>query len=361
MIRLPHGVAVQHSRRTRPLLAAFLGLICVLASETGPARAETAAEFYAGKTIRIQVGYGVGGGYDIVARLFGRFIGAYIPGKPTVVIQNVPGGGSLNVANALYNSVAKDGLTLGVFAFDVALEPYYGEKRAQFDPAKFAWIGSMDTDFPFCGVWKGAGAGIRRLPDLLTAKNTVTFGASAHGTLPSGYALFLKNALGAPVNVVTGYTGTKEIVLAMERGEVHGSCALFESLLRSSFKDYVDRGDLQVLMLASLGKPSPSFPDATPVMDAVSSDEMRQSARLIFSPAGITRPLAAPPGTPPERIAALREALIASVRDPEMIKAAQAQMISLQIKTHSEIEAVLTDFQSASPEAVRKARAYTRE
>src|SRR5690348_9111139 len=134
------------------------------------ALADPVSDFYKGKTVTIQVGYGPGGGYDVTTRLFAQFLGKHIPGNPTVVVQNVPGGGGLKVANAIYNTVGKEGLTLGVFSSDVALEPLYGEKQAHFRPERFAWVGSMDTDVASCGVWKSAGTGIRTLPDLIAAK-----------------------------------------------------------------------------------------------------------------------------------------------------------------------------------------------
>ena len=181
------------------------------------ARADAISDFYTGRTVTIQVGYGPGGGYDVTARLIAQFIGDHIPGKPRIVVQNVPGSGGLKAANSIFNTTPNDGLTLGVFAFDVALLPFYGEALAMFDPAKFAWIGSMDTDNPYCGVWKGAGVGIKSLPDLIASPKVLTFGSSAPGAVPSIYPLFLKNALGAPLRVIYGYPGTKEIALAMRR------------------------------------------------------------------------------------------------------------------------------------------------
>lgn len=325
------------------------------------AAADTAGDFYKGKTVTIQVGFGPGGGYDITARLIGRFIGNHIPGKPSVVVQNVPGAGSMKVANALFNSTVADGLTLGVFSFDVVLEPFYGEKRALFEPEKFAWIGSMDTDIQFCGVWQGAGAGIKSLHDLLATKKTISFGSSAPGAVPSIYPLFLKNALGVPIKVINGYTGTKDIILAMERGEVDGTCGLFESVLRSTYMDAIKAGKLNLFMQSSVDKTSTVFPDATPIMSAVKTDELRQLARLVFSPATITRPLAAPPGTPADRVEALRKALVDTANDPETVAAAQQMKMTLEPKPHDAVEAVIAEFRAASPAVLKKVYALTHE
>jgi tripartite-type tricarboxylate transporter receptor subunit TctC len=325
------------------------------------AQADPVADFYKGKTVTIQVGYGPGGGYDVTARLIAQFLGDHIPGKPRVIVQNVPGAGSLKVANAIANSTPNDGLTLGVFAFDVALQPFYGEALAMFDPAKFAWIGSMDTDNPYCGVWKGAGLGLKSLRDVITSSKTLSFGSSAPGALPTVYPLFLKNALGAPVKVIYGYPGSKDVVLAMRRGEVDGACGIFESLLRSAYAEDVKSGDLQVFMQSASDEPSPLFPDASPVSTVIKTDELRDVARLVFGPVTITRPLVAPPGTPKDRVEALRQALMDTVKDPQALAAGEKMNISLQPKSAGEIEAVIAAFKSAPPELLKKAFSLTHD
>jgi tripartite-type tricarboxylate transporter receptor subunit TctC len=324
-------------------------------------RADSVADFYRGKTVTIDVGYGPGGGYDITSRLIAQFYGTHIPGNPTVIVENVPGGGGLTLANAIYNTAAKDGLKLGVFASDVALEPLYGNEQAQFQPAKFAWIGSMDTDRQSCGVWKGGGVGIKTLPDLIAARKTITFGASSPVSDTSVYPLFFKNALGAPVKVILGYTGTQDIVLAMRRGEVDAFCGLFESSVLGSYKQDVEAGNLEIFVQIVLGEKSPLFGDATPIMDAFKSDEMRQVANFVFIPSLLARPLAAPPGTPEERVAALRAGLLATVKDEETIATAQKMNMTLKPKSGEEVEKMIAEFQATPPELVKKAYAYTHE
>lgn len=350
------GQVLFRTARTAILLASA----CIVAT-SAQAQPEDIAAFYKGKTLTIQVGYGPGGGYDLTARVVAQFFGRHIPGKPTVVVQNAPGGGSLRVANSIYNAAAKDGLTLGVFAFDVALQPYYGEKGAMFDPSRFAWIGSMDTDNQYCGVWKGAGAGIKSLPDLVAAKKTISFGSSAPGAVPSVYPLFFKNALGAPLKVINGYTGTKDIMLAMQRGEVDGTCGLFESSLRTTHMEDIKQGSLQLIMQSSNDGAKPLFPEATPIMSVVKNDEMRHLARLVFDPAKITRPLAAPPDTPQERVKALRQALADTLRDPDAIEAGKKMMMNLELKTAEDIDSVLAEFRAASPDLLKQVYAITHE
>ena len=251
--------------------------------------------------------------------------------------------------------------TLGVFPSDVALEPLYGDNLAQFRPAGFAWIGSMDTDVQSCGVWKGAGVGIKTLPDLIAARKTITFGASSPGTATSLYPLFFENALGAPVKVVKGYVGMKDIMLAMQQGELDATCGLFESSVRSSFMQDVQAGNLKIFVQIALGEKSPLFGDATPIMDAIKDDEMRRVAELVFGPSLLTRPLAAPPGTPEDRVAALRAGLLATVKDEETIAAAQKMDMTLQPKSGEEVERMIGEFQATPAELVKKAYAYTHE
>jgi tripartite-type tricarboxylate transporter receptor subunit TctC len=336
----------------------IIALICSAA----PARADGVADFYKGKTITIQVGYGVGGGYDLVARVIAQFYGKYIPGNPHVIVENVPSAGGLKVANSIYNTVAKGGLTLGVFVSNAALEPLFGNEQAKFDATKFAWIGSMDTDLTSCAVWKGAGVGIGTLSDLLRTKKTISFGSTSETAPTSLYPLFFKKALSAPIKVINGYAGTSDIMIAMQRGEVAATCGLFESSVRGSFLQYLKAGDLKPFVQITLGEKSPLFGDATPILEAVPSDDMRKIAQLVFGPSILTRPLAAPPGTPGDRVAALRTALLETAADKEAMAAAQSVMgAALHPKSGEEVSRLMAEFVSTSPELVKKAFFYTHD
>ena len=196
---------------------AWTALACAV---TEPAYAQTPAEFYKGKTVTISVGYGPGGGYDTTTRLVARHLGKHIPGNPSVIVQNMPGGGSIVAANHLYNIAPKDGSAMGVFGANIMLEPLYGNANTKFAADKFSWIGNMHADVHGCAVWKGAGQNIKTLDDLLNAKSTVIFGSEAPEAETSRFPAFLVNVLKAPIKIVTGYKGTKDINLAMQNGEV---------------------------------------------------------------------------------------------------------------------------------------------
>jgi tripartite-type tricarboxylate transporter receptor subunit TctC len=318
------------------------------------ARADAVEDFYRGKTITLQVGTGAGGGYDTTARLVAQNLGKHIPGHPAVVVQNVPGGGGMNEANNLYNTAPRDGTTLGDFSANVILEPLYGNEQARYRPERFEWIGSMDSDIQACGVWRGAGAGIHSLADLLAAKKTVTFGSTAPNSGTAFYALFLKNALGAPVKVINGYTSSKEINLAMERGEIEGTCAITQSS-----RELLEPGTMDILVHLGIDKVVPLYGTTPAISDVLHGDQQRRIAELVFNPNLITRPLAAPPGTPKDRVAALRQAFWDDVRDPDTLANAAKLGMELTPLDGEAVEKMIASFQSASPEIVKKAWEYT--
>ena len=282
------------------------------------ARADPVSDFYRGSQITIQVGFGAGGGYDTAARLFAPHFGRHVPGRPSVVVQNLPGAGSMNVANAIFNNAPSDGSVLGMFASSTALEPLFGNDKAVYDPRRFEWIGSLHRDIASCGVWKGAGQGIKDLPGLLKAKRTVTFGSTSPTAITSQHPLFLKNMLGANLKVIYGYKGTKDVSLAMMRGEVDGSCGMFESSVRSAYEAHVKAGELKIVVQFGRDRAIPYFGDATRLYTMLTTDEQRKIADVIFQQTELARPLAAPPGTPKERVAALRKAMLATLKDAAM-------------------------------------------
>jgi tripartite-type tricarboxylate transporter receptor subunit TctC len=352
-----HGRSLMRASGLSPWLAAI-----ILGFSITFARADSVADFYRGKTVTIEVGYGAGGGYDLVARLVAQFLGKHIPGNPKVVVENEPGGGGIKVANEIYNTVAKDGLTLGVFSSDVAIDPLYGEPQARYQTAKFAWVGSMDTDVQSCAVWKGAGIGIKSLSDLVAAKRTITFGSTSPTAPTSAYPIFFRKALGAPAKVIDGYTGTNSVELAMRQGEIDATCGLFESTIRGSYMHDLQSGDLNIFVQITEGEKMPLFGEATPIMDAIKSDEMREVAKLVFDPSLLTRPLAAPPGTPADRLAALRAALLATAKDEEAVAAAKKLIgTPLRPKSGEEVEKMIASFEATPPDLVKKAYAYSHD
>ena len=323
------------------------------------ARADPVADFYKGNTITIQVGFGVGGGYDTSTRLFAQHFGKHVPGRPNVVVQNLPGAGSMNVANAIFNVAAADGSVLGVFASSTALEPLFGNAKAAYDPRRFEWIGSMHRDIASCGVWNGARQGIRTLPDLIGAKQTVLFGSTSPTAITSQHPLFLKNMLGANLKVVYGYKGTKDVSLAMMRGELDGTCGMMESSVRAAFDQHVQTGELKIIVQFGRDRTVPYFKDATSMYQVLTGDEQRMVADVIFRQTELARPLAAPPRTPKERVAALRKAMLDTLNDPAMVADAGRLQLAFDPIAGEEAAQMFADFYNTPPALVEQARRAT--
>lgn len=344
-------------KRPMQYAGATLGLFAM--AMIPAAGADSVADFYKNNELVIQVGFGSGGGYDTTTRLFARHFGKHVPGNPTVVVQNAPGAGSMLVANALFNTAPKDGSTLGVFASSTALEPLFGNSRAQYDPRKFEWVGSLHSDIASCGLWNGAGQGIKSLPDLIKAKSTVIFGSTSPTAITSQHPLFLKHVFGADIKVIYGYKGTKDVSIAMQRGEVHGSCGMFESSVRSAYDQHIKSGKFKIVVQFGRDRSIPYFGDATRMYTMLKSDDQKKLADVIFRQTELARPLAAPPGTPKERVAALRKAMLDTLRDPAMIADSKKLTIDYDPVPGSQTAQMFAEFYNTPPKLVERARQVT--
>ena len=338
-------------------ITAALATLSVALFAASAAQAQSVADFYRGKTVTINVGYGSGGGYDTMTRFVARHIGNHIPGNPTVVVQNMPGGGSMVAANHLYNVAPKDGTVLGVFASSTALEPLMGNAQAKFETTKFEWLGSLDKDVNACAVWKGAGQGIKTLPDLIAAKKTATFGASSPAASSAQHAVFLKKMFNANLKVITGYEGTNAVKLAMQRGEVDGACGLQANSVKSAYMQEVTSGDLQFFVQFG-SQPLPLFGNATMMNTMVKPGEQQQITDFVFKQTELSKPFAAPPGTPKDRVAALRKALMDAMKDPAMIAEAGKMGLELSAIPGDEVAAAFAEFGKTPPALVKKAGEY---
>jgi tripartite-type tricarboxylate transporter receptor subunit TctC len=323
------------------------------------ARADAVSNFYAGKEINITIGFGVGGGYDVTTRLFASYFGKHMPGNPAIIVQNMPGAGSMKAAINVYSVAPKDGSVLGVFASSTALEPLFGNKAATYDPRQFEWIGSLHRDIASCAVWNGAGQGVKSLQDLIAAKKTVLFGSTSPTAITSQHPLFLKNMLKANVRVVYGYKGTKDVSLAMMRGEVDGSCGMFESSVRGAFDQHIKTGELKIVVQFGRDRKVPYFGDATQMYTLLKTEEQRKVADVLFRQTELARPLAAPPGTPKDRVAALRKAMLETMKDPALMADAKRLAIDFDPVPGEETAQIFADFYTTPPPLVEQARQYT--
>ena len=344
------------SRAWRRLLCAALAGAIVVATTTAHA-GDPAAEFYAGKTVRVLVGFAAGGGYDLYARTLGRYLGKHIPGEPTVVVQNTPGAGSLKVVNYLYNAAPRDGTVLATFARGIVFEPLLGHTEGtQFDAARFNWIGSIANEVSVCALMRSSG--IATFADM--EKTPFRIGASGVGADSDIFPVVLRNLFHLPMKLVTGYQGGAEMVLAMQRHEIDGRCGWSWTSLISRDKAMLDGRDIAVTLQIALTKHE-DLPDVPLVMDLVRDPQQLAALRLLVSRQNIARPFAAPPDVPAERVAALRGAFDAVMRDPDFI--AETRKLGLEVRpvAGTEVQKLFAEISAAPAEALALAAQLVKE
>jgi tripartite-type tricarboxylate transporter receptor subunit TctC len=327
------------------LMAAVAAIICVRA-----AAAEDVAQFYAGRTVSLVVGHEVGTGFDIYARVLARHLDRHIPGNAAVVVQNMAGASGVTAANWLYRVAPKDGTAMATFVHTVPFDPLFGNKSAQFEPARFGWIGNMEESVGTCGVSRASG--IAKFDDLLTRETL--FGATGATGPLSKFALALKNLLGAKIRLVQGYKGSASVKIAMQRDEVQGVCGLPVSTLTSFWRDDWDSGAFKPIIQLS-GAKHPALRDVPHVDEYARSDEDRQLFALIFGAQVLGRPFAAPPDVPPERVASLRAAFMATMRDPAFLADAAKAQIEISPASGEAVAALIARLTSAPPGVVARA------
>lgn len=276
---------------------------------------QAVASFYRGKTVTINVGYTAGGGYDVYARLLARHIGRHIPGNPTVIVQNQPGAGSILAANTLFNTAPKDGTVMATFGRGLPAEELLGVEGVQYKSAQFSWIGSMNEEVSVC-VSK-ADSPVKTFRDAFTTP--LKIGGIGPGSDTDFFPKFLNGLLGTKFDIAAGYPGGNDINVAMERGEVQGRCGWSWTSVTTGRPQWLQEPRyINILVQMSLNK-HPDLPDVPLVTEFAQNEEQRQLMRVVFSRQAMGRPFAAPPGIPPDRLAALRYAFDQAVRDPALL------------------------------------------
>ena len=320
----------------------------VLGSQAG---ADTVADFYKGRTITLIVGYGPGGGYDLFARLMARHLGRYIPGNPTVVVQNMPGAGSLRATNFLYSVAPRDGTTIGSFARDMPLLAILRTNTAAvFDPRKFTWLGSssdFSRDAYLLMVRKDAPAAsiedARRL-----GGPPIVLGGTAEGTTGSDIPLVLRDALGINIKLVTGYPDNGAIFLAVDRGEVNGRTADLSTMRSLRPEWLLPDGGMRALVQFARATRHPEFADVPTARDLARDDDARALIEFAELSYKMSRPFAAPPGVPAERVEALRQAFAAVQKDRGYLE--EAAKLRLEVSPIGGAEVLQTiDHIAAAP------------
>jgi tripartite-type tricarboxylate transporter receptor subunit TctC len=335
-------------RGTRRAIHASLALVlCSAVANT--ARADAVEDFYKGRTLTVAVGHSVGGGYDLYARLLTRFLRKHIPGQPAIVVQSMTGAGGLRLTQYLYSAAPKDGSVIGTFSRSLPTYPLFAPS-SNFDGTKFTWLGSMATDTSLCLT--GPQSPVKTWQDLLT--KPVIMGGQSIGSDSDIFARLYKNVFGAQIKLVSGYPGTTDITLAMDRGEVDGICGLSWGTIKIAHAARIKDGSINLLVQAGLTKEA-DLPNIPLVTDLIDDPEKKQVLYLHVAPQGMGRPFAAPPDIPADRKAALIKAFDDTMKDPEFLATAAKEQMDISPMTGREIDDLLKQLYATPADIVAKA------
>lgn len=331
--------------------AALSGIAALL---TATAHAQSVESFYKSRPLTIVIGFTPGGGYDLYGRTVGRHIPKHLPGSPNVVVQNMPGAGSLKAINYLYNNAPKDGSTIGTFSRGIPMEPLLGNQEARFDPLKLNWIGSPSQETNVVFAWHTTP--FKTMDDLKTQEMIVA--STGQGADTATFPLLLSDLLKSKVKVVTGYPGAAETLLAVERGEVHGMGGLSWGYVKSARPGWIKENKINVILqfAAVKNEELKTVPMAT---DLVRDEGDRQLLDMFISRLIMAWPLAAPPDVPADRVLALRTALAATVKDPAFLAEAEKQNMDVDPVSGEAIETLLKRIYASPPAVVARAREIT--
>lgn len=328
--------------------AALVAAASILAGERAQAQ-----DFYAGKNITLLVGGDVAGGYDIYARAIARHWGRHIPGNPGFVVQNMPGAGSNNAAEHIAARAPRDGTLVGAIFPGAVVGKLLEEKtNFKFDPQQFIYIGTADSGTRICATWHASK--IKTFADA--QKNETVIGASAAGGSTRDYAYLANHLTGTRFKVVSGYKGTADIGLAVERGEVDGLCGFDWTSLKSQKPEWVQKKQLNILVQVAL-KPEPELVAlGVPEFWQFVSPQDRAVGELVVSQQVFGRPFIVPPGTAPDRVKLLRDAFMKTMADPQFKADAEKQRIEITPLSGEEVQQVVEKLYAAPADVVARAR-----
>lgn len=331
--------------------SAILGLVaCFAVSAAMPASAQPAAEFYAGKQMRIIVGTEAGTFFDAYARLLVRHMGQHIPGQPSLLAQNMPGAGSLTAYNHLYNVAPRDGTVFGIGHRAVPLMPLLGIEGPKFEARKFNYIGSMNSEDDVCITRHDSG--IRTIDDLKTKELMV--GTTGRGAELTTFYATIAAMLGAKLKVITGYRSTNDLYLAVERGEIQGRCGGSYANVLADRPQLMAEGKI-IVFLQIAPVPNPKIAHIPSLLDLV-NDEDKPVLQLMLAAHPMGRPFVAPPEIPADRIAALRAAFDAAMKNPGLLGDARKQNLDLSPVTGAAMAAIIERVYQAPEAVIAKAK-----
>jgi tripartite-type tricarboxylate transporter receptor subunit TctC len=314
------------------------------------AYAQAAPDFYKNKQIRIIVGHAVGNDYDLAARFLARYLPKYIPGQPSIVVQNMPQAASIVAANYLYAQAPPDGSVLGSFSRNLPSQALLGQANIEADPRRFNWLAA--TSLPVRVCIRSQAAPVETPADLFT-RELIVGGAGAGSSLNILPTVF-NQVLGTKFRLVLGYKGTTEAVLATERGEVQGVCASYGQF--RTFEQQFRDGKL-VFLLRAEEAPIPEIPEVPSIFDHAREPEQKELMRFVFASTEFGRPYVFPPGVPKERVALMRKAFADALKDPELVAEAARIKLDMTYRSPDHLERLVTRLYATPPamiETVKK-------
>lgn len=307
-------------------------------------------EYYRGKTVRIVVGLSAGGGFDIYARALARHMGKHIAGNPAFVVDNMPGAGSMIAANHVYKAAKPDGLTIGHFVGSLFMQQLLGRPGAEFEATKYEFIGAPIPEKTACALTRASG--ITSVDRWFAAKTPVKLGATGSGPIVD-VPKILKAAVGLPIQVILGFKGTADIRLAAESGELAGACWSWDAI-KSTWTRGLESGEVNIVLQA-MAKPLADLPKVPLAISYAKSEDARQLIEVgIHDAADISRPFVMPPGTPKDRVQIMRQAFLATLRDPAFVAEAEKSKLEIDPVTGEALEKIVAGLYKINPAMLAK-------
>jgi tripartite-type tricarboxylate transporter receptor subunit TctC len=312
--------------------------------------------FYKGKTITIVTGFSTGSIFDLVARATAQYWGKHIPGNPNVIVQNMPGAGSVVAANYVYGVAKPDGLTVGSISSGIYSDQLVGRKEVQYDWAKFSWIGSSDQTNQILLV--RGDTPYKTLEDIRKATEPPRCGAMGTGTATYYIPKLMEDVLGAKIQVVTGYPGAPEIDLAIEKGEMHCRGGTVEAIFgREPGRTWVKTGFVKVLVQSGSER-DPRLPDSPTIWEIMEKQKLPESSKrlatVVLAAGFFGRPIVGPPSLPPDRLKILRESYLKTMTDPDFSAEAKKQRWELTPVSGEKLEARAKEVIAQPPEVIER-------
>ena len=334
----------------RALALTAVSLAAMAAVLAAPAWAQSPAEFYKSKTVSIYIGYGPGGGYDLYSRLLARHLGKHLAGNPNVIPKNEPGAGSFKLANELYNVLPKDGTALGMIGESLVISQVLGDPAAKFVARDFNWIGRMADSDPVLVTLPGTVATVQ---EAMTKE--VIVGVPGAGSATALNVTAVNGLLGTKFKLLSGYEGSAQIRLALERGEVQGSA----STLWRVERDWIRERKLNTVYQASLDA-APDLPGVPTLVSLARNEDERRLLRFYSSYTTVGRSIIAPPNVPQDRLQALRAAFDRAVKDADLLADADKAKLEMKVLSSAELTALIDDVTGLSGPLLERAKQVSR-